>query len=237
METHNTNFQSMLRWVDASSHSQASWIANYLYRKGHGHLLANLNPQSIDPKALLLTVLTPLIQNSDGREVIHAMRGVWYQKQLRERRGKLTNFQISKEITSKLEKISTEWGLTKTKTLEQIIIDAAKKNQEDKTKAAKRVEKLKQQLEQITQKKLDSESVRDKTINDAVNLLMQEVVLNCRLLATLDGVEESELFEITEEPVQNLLNTRIKEIDDKLRDLKLLRGGIKRVQDHLSTDD
>lgn len=237
METLNTNHQSMLRWVDTSSHSQASWIAKYLYRKGHGHLLAHLNPQSIDPNALLLKALTPLLQNSDGREIVRAMRGVWYQKQLRDRRGKLTNFQLSKETTSKLEKVSKEWGLNKTKALEQIIIDAANKNQEDKTKAAKRVEKLKQQLEQITQEKADSESVRNKTINDAINLLMQEVALNCRLLATLDGVNESELLKITEEPVQNLLNTRTKEIDDKLRDLKLLRGGIKRVQDHLSTVD
>ncbi|PHR17753.1 MAG: hypothetical protein COA41_11600 [Sphingopyxis sp.] len=237
METPNTKYRSLLQWVDASYESQAPWIANYLYRKGRGHLLAPLNPQSIDPNDLLLKVLTPLLQNSDGREIIRAMRGVWYQKALRDRKGKLANFQLSQGVSTKLEKISKEWGLTKTKTLEQIIIAAAEKNQEDKTKSAKRAKKLQQELEQKTQEKTESESERNKTINDAVNLLVQEVVLNCRLIATIGEVEEAELLEYTEEPVQQLLNSRIKELDGNLPTLKLLRGSIKRAQDHLPTGD
>ena len=77
----------------------------------------------------------------------------------------------------------------------------------------------------------------DKIINDAIELLMQEAALNCRLIATLDGVKESELLKLTEEPVQKLLSSRTQEIDDKLCDLKLLRSGIKRVQDHLPKND
>ena len=236
MEPSSTKYQSMLRWVDASTQSQASWIASYLYSKGQGHLLAHINPQSINPHELLL-VLTPLLQSSDYREKIRAMRGAWYQKRHRDEKGKLANFQLSQKTSSQLEKIAKEWGLTKTKALEQIIVDAANKNQEDKTKAAGRAKKLKQQLEQITQEKADSESVRNKIINDAIELLMQEAALNCRLIATLDGVKESELLKLTEEPVQKLLSSRTQEIDDKLCDLKLLRSGIKRVQDHLPKND
>jgi len=233
MKSALARYESLLSWIDPRSQDQASWISNYLHRKGHGSLLGSYSLLGSDPEKLV-PELHAQLHDPASREIIRAMRGAWYVKKHRESNDRPVNFQLPGKIAEELNKIAKDREISRTQALKQVVTDTARETRKDRSKTLRTVKKLRENLKNLRQKKLESEGIRNRIINDLSELLIQEVISNCRFKATIGPIKDDELNEATEESTQGLLTERISIIDKELSRMRLLGSGVTSIREHLT---
>ena len=148
MQPAETKYKSLLSWISADSHDQASWIVKYLYSKGLSHFLLGYTPLTDNPEDLI-DKLSSRLNDAECRETIRAMRGAWRQKEYRERNGKLANFQISEKSAKQLTRIAVDRGVSRIQALRQLIGDAAKDTKKVRSQTLKTNKKLKENVKKM----------------------------------------------------------------------------------------
>lgn len=232
MQSAESRYKSLLSWINPKSSSQANWITQYLYRKDLTYFISGYNP-TIDPPEVLRNKLSSHPGNAECRETLALMRRAWYQKEYREKNEKLINFQVPKRIADDLGKIAEDRRTTRTQALRQIVREVATKSKNEKSQTLKANKKLKENLKKLHETKQDSESVRNQIINDLLNMLTKEIILNCRHISSSDSIKENELNETAEDLFNKKLIERLSEAEEQLSTMKILRSGIKRIDELL----
>lgn len=222
--------EALLSWVDPRSVGQVSWIYSYLSKKGKAGLMGGFSIL-LDDGEELVDSLRMHLGDEDFRKLIRGMRGAWYQKKYRESNGRQVSFQLPEKVASELDQIARERGCSKTQALRQVISDAAKNRQRVKRQTQEKINQLEDNLKKLRSKKVEAESVRDRSINALLEKLANEIVIGCR--EEVDNVErggESGVG-VADERFDDLLRERVAELEKLVPEVQQIRPQGKTIRD------
>lgn len=234
MERYHAEHQSLLNWMNNENQDQIDWIVDYLYKKNMQAFLGVFF--TLDgSNQTLIKIFKENLSNAEFRELIRKMRAAWHQQSYRKKKGKQVSFQLPERTVNELENIAKDRSQSRTQTLRQIIHDAANQNQRLNKQSKKKIETLQKNLKKLSGEKISAENIRNRIINALSEKLAEEIMLRGFYEEVLGPIEEEELKEFKNNQLNDALLKRIKEIEEEISVIRLLRPRIKTITAYLST--
>ncbi len=234
MERCHAEHQSLLNWMNNENQDQIDWIVAYLYKKNMQAFLGGFF--TLDgSNQTLIKIFKENLSNAEFRELIRKMRAAWHQQSYRKKKGKQVSFQLPERTVNELENIAKDRSQSRTQTLRQIIHDAANQNQRLNKQSKKKIETLQKNLKKLSGEKISAENIRNRIINALSEKLAEEIMLRGFYEEVLGPIKEEELKEFRNNQLNDALLKRIKEIEEEISAIRLLRPRIKTISAYLST--